>query len=281
MKRHTNPDGTRWYEVPSGRIHPSVTTVISKQIFDFRKLQKWKEEVGTDEAQKITKESSGLGTKVHKLNELYFSQELPKKEPEPDVVSRHNLYLPFLERTKPLYLEEEVYWETLCENQYMGFAGTPDIVGIFEEPELLGLPSDEPLVFLGDYKNWRSSKSAENLITNFVQLAAYTAAINNQKQTKIKNAFILGTTKRKLHIYHLSLRELNWYWLWFVEALKKHYGFANSFNRSKFQEYSVGYILEGQDENGKNIWGKREENYLGIKRTLNLDLSQDNEEDEG
>jgi hypothetical protein len=54
------------------------------------------------------------------------------------------------------------------------------------------------------------------------------------------------------------LRELNWYWVWFIEALKKYYGFESSFQRNKFEEYSVGYILEGKDEEGKNIWGQRE-----------------------
>ena len=280
MKRVTNKDGTRYYEVDSGRKYPSVTTVISKEVFNFRKLNQWKETVGLEEANKVTRQASGLGTKVHKLNELYFSKEAPKKEPEPEVISRHNLYLPFLDNVKPLYIEQEIYWETICQDQYMGFAGTPDLVGVFEKPELLGLERDSPVVFLADYKNWKNSKTPDRLLTTFIQLAAYTGAVNSQRQTKIQDAFILGTTKRKLHIYHLGLRELNWYWVWFIEALKKYYGFESSFQRNKFEEYSVGYILEGKDEEGKNIWGQREENYLAKKLTLNLNQEAEVDEED-
>jgi hypothetical protein len=67
MKRVTNKDGSRYYEVDSGRKYPSVTTVISKEVFNFRKLKQWKETVGLEEANKVTRQASGLGTKVHKL----------------------------------------------------------------------------------------------------------------------------------------------------------------------------------------------------------------------
>lgn len=272
IEQNTKKNGTRTYSaVGSKKKYPSVTTVISKVATDKRSLMKWREEVGPEEALKITKHSSSLGTKVHMCNELYFTKEKPIPDTYDDeVLSRHNLFLPFLKHVKPLHIEEAIIWETLCQDQYIGFGGTPDLVGLFEKPEMLGLASNTPITFLADYKNWRSSKTADRLIDKYLQLAAYTAAVNNSRpqNSKIEHGFILGTTKRKLHIYHLSLRELKWYWVWFFEALKKYYELETPFDRKRFQEFSVGYILEGTDENGKKIWGQRDENYLGEKLTL-------------
>jgi len=271
IKQNTKSSGSRTYTADGVRKYPSVTTVISKVATDKRSLMKWREEVGEEEAAKISQFSSSLGTKVHVCNELYFTKEKPVPDTyDEEVLSRHRLFVPFLENVKPMFIEEAIIWETLCQDQYIGFGGTPDIVGIFENPKKLGLELDEPFVFLGDYKNWRSSKTADRLIDKYLQLAAYTAGVNNKlpESSKIKHGFVLGTTKRKLHIYYLSLRELNWYWVWFFEALKKYYNLKTPFDRREFQEYSVGYKLDGTDENNKKIWGQREENYLGTKLTL-------------
>ena len=267
----TKRNGSRTYEEKkSGRKHPSVTTVISKVAMDWKALQAWKESVGEEEAAKISRAASSLGTKVHLVNEIYFSKDrdIPETHSSnPDVMSRHELFKPFLEYVTPMFIEEAVVWETLCQDRIIGFGGTPDLVGVFNNPEILGLDLEEPFIFLADYKNWTKSKQADRLTDKYLQLAAYSAAVNAKLKDsqKIKHAFILGTTKRKLHIFYLSLRELNWYWVWFFEALKKYHNLDTPFNRSNFQEYSAGYLLEGKDEDGKNIWGQREENYLGEK----------------
>ena len=274
IEQNTRSNGSRTYSVVgSQKKYASVTTIISKVATDKQALMKWRETVGPDEAAQITHSASSLGTKVHKANELYFSREPIPSEFDKEVIQRHKLFIPFLEHVKPLFIEQSIIWETLCQDQFIGFGGTPDLVGIFDDPEILGLEMSEPIIFLADYKNWRKSKTADRLIDKYLQLAAYTAAVNaNQHSSrKVKHGFILGTTKRKLHIFHLTLRELQWYWVWFFEAMKKYYELETPFNRREFQEFSVGYKLEGTDENGKNIWGQREENYLGEKLTLILD----------
>ena len=275
IEQNTKSNGTRTYSaVGTKKKYPSVTTVIGKVATDKRALMKWREEVGLDEATKITQHSSALGTKVHMCNELYFTKEKPIPDTyDEEVLKRHKLFIPFLEDVEPIFIEQAIIWETLCRDQYIGFGGTPDLVGIHKRPDKLGLSISTPIVFLADYKNWRSSKSSDRLIDKYLQLAAYTAAVNvNQPENaKIKHGFILGTTKRKLHIFHLDLRELNWYWYWFVEALKKYFEFDTPFDRKVFQEHSVGYKLDGTDDEGKKIWGEREVNYLGEKLTLILD----------
>ncbi len=272
ITQNTKANGSRTYSsVGSERKYPSVTTVLSKVVSDKKSLMRWRETIGADEANKITQNASALGTKVHMCNELYFTREKPIPDTyDQEVLSRHKLFLPFLEHVTPLYIEEAIIWETLIQDKYIGFGGTPDLVGIFNDPTKLGLDITEPIIFLADYKNWRSGKTADRLIDKYMQLAAYTAAVNNKQpqSSKIKHGFILGTTKRKLHIFHLTLRELDWYWVWFFEALKKYHNVDTPFTRKDFQEYSVGYKLDGLDDEGKKIWGQREENYLGEKLTL-------------
>ena len=271
IKQNTRSNGTRTYSKEgSPRKYASVTTIIGKVATDKKALMRWRETIGPDEAAQITQHSSSLGTKVHKANELYFSKEPIPESYDKEVVDRHKLFIPFLEDVTPIFIEQAVIWETLCQDQFIGFGGTPDLVGIYNKPDKLDLSFSEPLIFLADYKNWRSSKSADKLIDKYLQLAAYTVAVNANlpSNKKIKHGFILGSTKRKLHIYYLSLRELEWYWVWFFEAMKKYYNLPTPFTRKEFQEYSVGYIYEGKDEEGNNIWGNREENYLGEKLTL-------------
>lgn len=267
----TSRSGSRTYgKKNSKRKYPSVTTVISKVATDWQALKKWKERVGEDEAAQISRAASSLGTKVHLVNEIYFTKdrEVPQTHLDnTDVMNRHDLFVPFLKYVEPLFIEESIIWETRCQDKYIGFGGTPDLVGIFKKPEVLGLDLKEPFIFLADYKNWSKSKTADRLTDKYLQLAAYTAAVNAKlpESQKIKHAFILGTTKRKLHIFYISLRELNWYWVWFFEGLKKYYGLDTPFNRARFQEFSAGYILEGIDDDGNKIWGQRDENYLAEK----------------
>ena len=197
--QNTKLNGTRTYSaVGSEKKYPSVTTVIGKVATDKRALMKWREEVGPEEAAKITQHSSSLGTKVHMCNELYFTKEKPIPETYDDeVLSRHKLFIPFLEYVQPLFIEQAIIWETVCQEQYIGFGGTPDLVGVFKDPGVLGMPNDEPIVFLADYKNWRSGKSADRLIDKYLQLAAYSAAVNNDlpNHSKIKHGFILCNIK--------------------------------------------------------------------------------------
>jgi len=273
ISTETSRKGSRFYtDETTGEKFPSVTTVISKVATDVRALQKWRESVGVEEAAKISASAASLGTKVHKVNELFMTQqEIPDKYLEQtDVMKRHELFKPFLANVNPLLVEQEIIWKGRMYEQTIGFGGTPDLVGLFQDPQKLGLDI-EPFVFLLDFKNWRASKSAQNLITNYLQLAAYTAAVNTRYGYKIQNAFILGTTVKKLHIYHLSQRELNWYWVWFIECLKKFHNLPTNFTRSALMEFSVGYQLEGVDEEGSKIWGQKEENYLPKKLALLLE----------
>ena len=67
-KKETN--GIRLYNLPSGDWVPSITSVTSfynRQIF-----VKWRQRVGIEEANRITKRATSRGTDFHAATELYM-----------------------------------------------------------------------------------------------------------------------------------------------------------------------------------------------------------------
>jgi hypothetical protein len=63
--------------------------------------------------------------------------------------------------------------------------------------------------------------------------------------------------------------------VWFNEILRKYYGHSSPYELKNLMEFSVGYKFEGKNEEGKNIWGSREENYLPKKLSFDLDLDEE------
>ena len=69
----TNEDGSRVYVNASGVAYPSATTVLS--VLSRDGIAKWRARVGAEEADKISKQASTRGTKIHTLTETYLKNE--------------------------------------------------------------------------------------------------------------------------------------------------------------------------------------------------------------
>mgnify|MGYP000683348498 FL=1 len=63
-------DGNRVYVTPTGGVYPSITSILGRQ--PKPGLDEWRKKVGDEEANKITKEASSLGSTVHLLCERYL-----------------------------------------------------------------------------------------------------------------------------------------------------------------------------------------------------------------
>ena len=74
LRRETQKNGKRQYVGESGKPVPSVTTVLS-DTGDKTALLNWRKRVGEEEANRVSRESAGLGTKVHNAIEKYILQE--------------------------------------------------------------------------------------------------------------------------------------------------------------------------------------------------------------
>lgn len=259
--RHYSPDGK-----PDVK-YPSVTTVISKFHYNPM-LKRWKENVGKEEAAKISLSASSLGTKVHKLNELYFAsnkeelQEYNQKLGEYDeqVIERHDFFRPLLKNIDPIFTEQAMVWEDISPmnpSQTYGFGGTADLVAKILDPTQFyedkactipytGFSKKGELFILGDYKNWKSPKYASSLSHTNLQLAAYTWMVNRNTNYlyDIQDALILGSAPQGLYIYHLGQRELKWYRDWFAQIVRNYYEFTDpgtlTFDWRTFESYSIG-----------------------------------------
>ena len=71
----------RFYQTPSGKLYPSITTVLQKQ--KMQGLMEWRARVGDDVANYIARTAANRGTKVHHMCEDFlnnnFDEETHKK----------------------------------------------------------------------------------------------------------------------------------------------------------------------------------------------------------
>lgn len=67
-------DNGRQYTTPEGKIYPSVTTVLSE--YNKKAIFEWRDRVGAEVANKISRAASGRGTKLHTVCEKYLLNEM-------------------------------------------------------------------------------------------------------------------------------------------------------------------------------------------------------------
>jgi hypothetical protein len=64
----------RVYKVPGGELYPSITTVLSS--YNKQAILEWRQRVGEEEANRISRMASGRGTKLHNTVEKYLLNEM-------------------------------------------------------------------------------------------------------------------------------------------------------------------------------------------------------------
>ena len=66
-------NGNRFYSTPDGRKYPSITTVVG--FHTKQGILAWRRRVGEEEANRISRESAGRGTKIHTICENYLKNK--------------------------------------------------------------------------------------------------------------------------------------------------------------------------------------------------------------
>ena len=126
----TRIDGpSRLYATPDGSRVPSVTTILSSTA-DKTFLNEWKKRVGEAEAQRISTESAGLGTLVHKHIENFIEGI----ERPPGSTPIHVLARSMSDKVIENGLSgvDEV-WGMEASLYYPGlYAGTTDLCGVYK-----------------------------------------------------------------------------------------------------------------------------------------------------
>ena len=169
-------DGVRYYKVPeSGELIklPSITTITShykKEFFD-----NWREKVGIEEANRITKKATSRGTEMHLLTEHYLNNEEVPKAKVPIAGMLFNIAKPALNRIDNIIAQEKALYSLR-----LGVAGTVDCIAEF----------DGELSII-DFKTSKSPKPVEWIEGYFVQAAAYSCMLYELTGLKAKKLVII------------------------------------------------------------------------------------------
>tara|TARA_B100001105_G_scaffold252943_1_gene245540 strand:+ start:3532 stop:4200 length:669 start_codon:yes stop_codon:yes gene_type:complete len=177
LKRIQTKEG-RKYTDGTGEPVPSVTTILSATS-DKTALIAWRKRVGDAEANRISTESAGLGTKVHTSLEKYILEE-DWDSFGTNVVSQLAKTMTMEMIDKGLSKVDEIYGVEvglLAEGLY---AGTSDAIGMYEGQETVI-----------DFKTSKKIKKREWINDYFMQGCAYALAHNEMFDSDIKKVAIL------------------------------------------------------------------------------------------
>ena len=123
-KKETN--GIRLYHLPDGQWVPSITSVTSfynRQIF-----VKWRERVGLEEANRITKRATARGTDFHQVCQDYLeNKELNWDDYQPLTKFMFHHAKPELDKINNIHAIERTLY-----SQYFGLAGRVDCIAEYE-----------------------------------------------------------------------------------------------------------------------------------------------------
>ena len=158
---HTAESGDRVYYTPAGDA-PSVTTILGS--LPNPGLDEWRERVGEEEAARVSKEATTIGTCMHDRLEAYVKDEpyqVSEAAAEEQIATKMFAAVRMLglRRLSEVWgIEVALYYENL-------YAGRTDLVGVYD-----GLPS------IIDYKTAKYFKKDEWIHEYYLQTAAYALA---------------------------------------------------------------------------------------------------------
>jgi len=165
LQATTGTDGNRVYHTPDGKHYPSVTTVLSahtkKGILD------WRERVGEEEANRVSRKAAFRGTRFHNMAEKYLQNELSGGDFSLMDYEMFKVAQPVLDRIDNIRAQESTLW-----SHHLRLAGRVDCIAEF----------DGKLSVI-DFKTARREKDEEHIQHYYMQAAAY--AIMFEERTKI------------------------------------------------------------------------------------------------
>jgi len=169
----------RFYIDSKGEEVPSVTTVLSSTS-DKSGIDEWKRRVGHEEAERILKESTTIGTNVHNALENYLQDKNWNINDDGSYISKTSISILncFIDN---LINDIDEVWGLEVGLILDGlYAGTADCIGKFD--------GQESLI---DFKTAKKVKPKEWIEDYFLQCSAYANAHNVMFGTNIEQIVIL------------------------------------------------------------------------------------------
>tara|TARA_B100002019_G_C21273807_1_gene603950 strand:+ start:3230 stop:3901 length:672 start_codon:yes stop_codon:yes gene_type:complete len=180
LERKSTPQG-RQYVGDDNVPVPSVTTVLDKTS-DKTALIAWRKRVGEEEANRVSRESAGLGTKVHNAIEKHILGE--------SVSFGTNMVSVMAKQMSELVINEgftniDEVWGTEIGLIAPGlYAGTTDCIGVHNGQDAII-----------DFKTSKKIKKEEWIEDYYLQCCAYAMAHNEMYGTDIKKGVILMVSR--------------------------------------------------------------------------------------
>ena len=156
-------DGVRHYKTPTGGCYPSVTTVLSN--LSKHGIQEWRQNVGEEKANQITRQAASRGTATHSLCEKYLLNEPDfLKGAMPSNVTLFKQFQPYLDQ----YVGKIYGIEIPLYSHLLQSAGTCDLFC-----QLHGINT------VVDFKTSTRPKKEEHIESYFYQATAYAIMIED------------------------------------------------------------------------------------------------------
>jgi genome maintenance exonuclease 1 len=208
-------DNGRLYLVNETKL-PSVTTILSKTkpAESVKKLNEWKQRVGIQEAKKITKEASDVGTLVHNILEAWIlNKEFPignnlihKQAKNMADIIKKNIENDI---TEVWGSEVSLYYPDL-------YAGTSDLIGLWK---------NVPTIM--DFKQTNKPKQREWIGDYFLQLAAYAEAHNVLYDTDINQGVVFMCSREgEFQKFEVSGAEFEYWKNEWANRINKYYNIS-------------------------------------------------------
>lgn len=170
----TAPDGSRRYFTESGAAYPSVTTVLS--VLSRDSIREWRQRVGAEEANKISRQASTRGTKIHLLCEdILNNKEIDTNNMSLLDKEMFNKFRPLLDRIDNIHGQEIALF-----SDHLRLAGRVDCIAEF----------DGKLSII-DFKTSKKPKRKEWIESYFAQAAGYAIMYEERTGIPINRSAIL------------------------------------------------------------------------------------------
>ena len=172
--KQINTDNGRRYQTPTGNLYPSVTTILQKKAAPW--IAKWRERVGEEEANRISRVAATRGTKIHKLCENALRNEDEDKS-KLSILDQemYNAFRPLLDDIDNVKaIEQSMY------SDHLRLGGQADCIA-----EYNGTLS------IIDFKTSRKRKTRSSCYDYFIQCSAYAIMFEERTGIPVSQSVII------------------------------------------------------------------------------------------
>jgi genome maintenance exonuclease 1 len=194
-------DSGRIYTTPTGEKYKSITTVLSHH--NKEGILEWRQNVGEEYADKVSKKAADRGTKVHKICEDYINNETTEfklKMLMPDLKELFFKIRPKIdENLGDVYSQEQALY-----SHKLRIAGRVDLIGYWNGK-----------LSVIDFKTSTKQKEEEYIQNYFMQCTAYALMFSELTGMWIDDIVVLIATEegppqvfeRQIHDYRKPLMQ--------------------------------------------------------------------------